>query len=47
MQAENAKQLQQMKTIENKLLTLSEKLRKSNMPIFIELVGTPKSGKTT
>ena len=34
------------KTEEN-LNILSNKLKKENKPIFIELIGTPKSGKTT
>ena len=33
--------------IEEKLFNISERLKKTDAPIFIELLGTPKSGKTT
>ncbi len=37
----------QMKNIENNLSQIKLGLEKSTGPIFVELVGTPKSGKTT
>lgn len=39
--------LQKMDNIQTKIKKLSTKLKLQDEPIFIELVGTPKSGKTT
>lgn len=47
MEEEYTKQIQKMNAIVEKLKTVSEKLKHTDKPIFIELVGTPKSGKTT
>lgn len=48
MELLNEKQyLQKIQAIENNIEILKRKLEKQNQPIFVELVGTPKSGKTT
>ncbi len=49
MEIENALQMKQkIKNIENNLVFIKDNLPKINEnPIFIELAGTPKSGKTT
>ena len=39
--------LEKLYQIDFKAKKISEELKDTNKPIFIELVGTPKSGKTT
>lgn len=47
MEEEYTKQIQKMNAIVEKLKAVSERLKHTDSPVFIELVGTPKSGKTT
>ena len=44
---EDVKQLEKLVRIQNRVTRISKTLKDINEPIFIELIGTPKSGKTT
>lgn len=45
--AEATKMQQKMNFIQKNTKQIKENLKENNTPIFIELMGTPKSGKTT
>lgn len=44
---EAVKMQQKMNSIQENTKQIQENLKSNNTPIFIELMGTPKSGKTT